>query len=224
MRVATYNVHDCVGLDGRFDPERIAEVLVEINADVIALQEVTLDHAGSLIQRLESVTGFQGVDGGIFERGAGRYGNLLLTRFPVERGELRQLPSSDREPRGMIDVLLARSGMRVCATHLGLETRERREQIAELSRLLASGPQSALLMGDFNVWWRSTAFAPLTAAGFTHTEQRSFPVRPRPLFALDRILARSPIVIRQSWRHDSPLARISSDHYPVIAELKVPEQ
>jgi len=81
MRVATYNVHDCVGRGGCFDLGRIIEVLAEIGADVVALQEVTLDTAGNLIGRLEKATKLHAIDDSLFAQGIGRYGNLLLTRI-----------------------------------------------------------------------------------------------------------------------------------------------
>jgi endonuclease/exonuclease/phosphatase family metal-dependent hydrolase len=71
MRVATYNVHDCVGREGRFDPGTSRQVLVEINPDVIALQEVTLDRVGDLIGRLEKGTDLQAIDSRLAERGVG---------------------------------------------------------------------------------------------------------------------------------------------------------
>lgn len=82
LRVATYNIHDGVGRDRRYDPMRIVNILCEINADVLALQEVTLDHAGEFKQCFAS-TGMQVTDGTVFEHHKGHYGNLLLTRQPV---------------------------------------------------------------------------------------------------------------------------------------------
>jgi endonuclease/exonuclease/phosphatase family metal-dependent hydrolase len=63
VRAATYNVHDCVGRDSRFDPQRIVDVLIELDVDLIALQEVTLDHAGVLIECLETATAMRAIEG-----------------------------------------------------------------------------------------------------------------------------------------------------------------
>jgi endonuclease/exonuclease/phosphatase family metal-dependent hydrolase len=223
VRVATYNVHDCVGRDGRFEPERIAEVLAELDAEVIALQEVTLDRAGELIGLFETATALRATDGTLFERGVGRYGNVVLTRQRVTAMRLQDLSCVGREPRGAIDVVIEMDGgpLRVCATHLGLSRTERRRQIDRLCALLCGTPGATLLLGDFNVWWGSTALAPLTAGGFDQVRVPSFPTWPSPVISLDRIFALSPLSIGRCWRHDSPLARIASDHFPLLAELQI---
>jgi endonuclease/exonuclease/phosphatase family metal-dependent hydrolase len=220
MRVATYNVHDCVGRDGRFDPRRIAEVLVEIDADVIALQEVTLDRAGDLIGRLEKTTKLHAIDGSLFERGVGRYGNLLLTRAAALGSRLHDLSHAGREPRGCIEARLLLDGkaVRVFATHLGLHRRERTTQIDRLAAAVAATDQAALVLGDLNVWPWSAALAPLVRIGLRHRPVRSFPTWPRPIAALDRILARAPLVLARCRRHESPLARVASDHFPIVAD------
>ena len=83
LRVATYNVHDCIGRDRRYDPKRIAGIVDALDADVVALQEVTLDHQGDLLATLQGETHMHMVDGTLLPRGIGRYGNLLLSRWPV---------------------------------------------------------------------------------------------------------------------------------------------
>ncbi|MFZ0792070.1 MAG: endonuclease/exonuclease/phosphatase family protein [Chromatiaceae bacterium] len=223
MRVATYNVHDCVGRDGRFGPGRIAEVLAELDAEVIALQEVTLDRAGELIRLFEAATALRATDGTVFERGVGRYGNVVLTRHAVTAPRLHDLSCVGREPRGAIDVVIEMNGgpLRVCATHLGLARSERKRQIDRLCALLCGRPGAALLLGDFNVWWGSTALAPLAAGGFEHVRVPSFPTWPCPVISLDRIFALAPLLIARCWRHDSPLARIASDHFPLLADLQI---
>jgi endonuclease/exonuclease/phosphatase family metal-dependent hydrolase len=223
VRVATYNVHDCVGRDGRFDPARIASILVEIDAEIIALQEVTLDHAGELINRFEAATQRRLIDGTLFARGIGRYGNIVLTRRTVVETRLHDLSYDGREPRGAIDISVdaGNSLIRVCATHIGFRRCERNRQMGQLAALLSCGHKATLLLGDFNVWWRSTALAPLTRNGFDHVAVRSFPTSPFPIAALDRIFARLPFIIERCWCHKSPLARIASDHFPVVAELQM---
>ncbi|MFY9944412.1 MAG: hypothetical protein WAK57_19745 [Desulfobacterales bacterium] len=75
MRVATYNVHDCAGRDGRFDPGRIIEVLTEICADLVALQEIMLDRVGQLVGHFEKATLLVAIDSRLAESGVGSYGN-----------------------------------------------------------------------------------------------------------------------------------------------------
>lgn len=223
MRVATYNVHDCVGADGRYSPERIAEVLLELDAQVIALQEMTLDHAGDLLGSLEATTRMRVLDGTLFERGTGGYGNVLLSQSRIVAQTRHELTVARREPRGALDARLEIGGdeLRVCALHLGLARRERRHQIERLSGLLANGRVATVLLGDFNVWVGSWELRPLARLGFRHLKVRSFPTWGTPILSLDRIFAVSPAVIRRCWRHASPLSRVASDHYPIVAEIEI---
>ena len=223
MRVATYNVHDCVGSDGHHEPQRIAEVLVELDVDLIALQEVTLDSAGTLMECFENATAMRAIDGSQFARGAGRFGNLLLTRKPSIGSWLHDLSVIGREPRGCIEMALEVNDgpFTVWATHLGLRPGERRVQISRLSRLAEVRRGAQLLLGDFNVWSRSRALGSLRALGFEQKVVRSFPTWPVPVVAFDRVLARPPAHIKRCWRHDSALARVASDHFPLIAELEL---
>jgi len=218
VRLATYNVRDCVGRDGRYDPQRIASLLRELDADLIALQEVTLDHTGEVVALFKSSLQMHAVDGSLFQRGVGRYGNVLLTREPTLERQLHDLSYRGREPRGCIDAVFEIAGqpIRVLSTHLGLRHRERREQLACIARHAAN---AQLLIGDLNLWWQRRALAPLAALGYTELPLRTFPTYPRPMAALDRILVRTPLRIRRCWRHDTPRARIASDHFPLLAEV-----
>ncbi len=222
MRVATYNVHDCIGRDRRYDPGRVATVVQALKADIVALQEITLDHAGDLLADLEAITGMRGLDGTVFARGIGRYGNLLLTRHEILESHRHDLATGGREPRGALDATLATDigPVRVLATHLGLARSERREQLAMLAEQTARGPHATILAGDLNVWRGKNELAELQAQGMTHRPVASFPVWPRPLLALDRILVREPLQIKACWRHAGDGAQLASDHYPVVADLR----
>ncbi|MCB1787935.1 MAG: endonuclease/exonuclease/phosphatase family protein [Chromatiaceae bacterium] len=224
LRVATYNVHDCVGRDGEYAPERIAAVVAGLDADVIALQEVTLDHAGDVITLLERTTAMRAVDGTLFERGVGRYGNVLLTRQPVAEQRVHDLTHRDREPRGIVDAQLVVDGQcwRVLATHLGLSWRERRQQLQTAAGIVQDGDAATVILGDFNIWLGARAFAPLTRLGFVRCQPASFPTWFTPLLSLDRILVRRPASLRRCTRIMSPVARIASDHFPVVAEVMHP--
>ncbi|MCG6862091.1 MAG: endonuclease/exonuclease/phosphatase family protein [Chromatiaceae bacterium] len=223
LRVATYNVHDCVGRDGVYVPERIAAIVAELRADLVALQEITLDHAGDVVALLERTTAMQAIDGTLFERGVGRYGNLLLSRAPVAAQGLHDISFAGREPRGLLRATVAAQGTVyvVLATHLGLSRRERRQQIRKIVTLLPNGDLPVILMGDFNIWEGSSAFSPLTDLGFIATGTRSYPTWSRPVLPLDRILVRRPGRILTSWHQGGPLARIASDHFPVVANVEV---
>ena len=109
LRVATYNTHVCIGRDGKFSPARIADVILEMRVDVVALQEITLDHAGDLVARLEKTTGMFTLDGTIFGRDVGRYGNVLLSRYAIREQMLHDLSYPECEPRGVIDTVLVKT-------------------------------------------------------------------------------------------------------------------
>lgn len=223
IRVATYNVHDCVGRDGIYDPKRVAAIVAELNADVVALQEVTLDHAGDVLATLERGSSMRAIDGTLFNRGVGRYGNLLLSRLPVIEQRLHDISWANREPRNVVDTFVA-VGEHVCrilATHLGLSLRERREQIARLASLVDESEAPTVLLGDFNVWLNSLAFGPLRRVRLHTTIVRSFPTWSIPVLALDRVLVREPTTLLCQERYSKQPAAVVSDHFPVCADLQL---
>jgi len=221
IRLATYNAHDCIGRDGVYDPARIAAIVAKIGADAVALQEITLDHAGDVLATLQDVSGMQAIDGTLFDRGVGRYGNVLLTRHEVSRQRLYDLSFEGREPRGLVEAWIDIDGStcRVAATHLGLNLAERRQQIQRIAALLGDEADPTVLMGDFNVWLGSGAFAPLAEVGFAQQPLRSFPTWWIPLLALDRVLVRGPAASRRYWRYDAAPAALASDHFPVVVDI-----
>lgn len=88
LRVVTWNVYRCRGLDGRTRPQRIARVLQRIGADVVALQEVlSLEHGGGGAQdQAAFIAAALGLDvhhGTNRMIGRARYGNVVLTRLPA---------------------------------------------------------------------------------------------------------------------------------------------
>lgn len=222
FRVATYNVHDCVGRDGAYAPDRIAAIVADLGADVVALQEVTLDHAGDVIALLERTTGMRAIEGTLFERGVGRYGNVLLARWPAVTQRLHDLSFASREPRGLIDIVFDVDGCdwRILATHLGLSWQERRHQLRRVSDMLTATDRPTVVMGDFNIWLSARAFVPLTRLGFAQCQLATFPTWPLPLFSLDRILVGPLAYTVRCARVMSATARVASDHYPLCADLR----
>lgn len=223
MRVATYNVHDCVGRDGVYDPLRIIRVIQELNADIIALQEITLDDAGEIMQLIREHTAMYAIDGTLFIRGIGRYGNVLLSRSPFVMQSVHELPERSRELRGVIQAQIEWDDQTIAvyATHLGLNRTERRQQIEFLGELCKRNEPPAILMGDLNVWRGAGELRPLVDIGFFHYSVRSFPIWPRPIISLDRIMAQQPMMIESCVRHEAGKVRLASDHYPLVAELSL---
>lgn len=223
---ATYNVHKCVGTDGRFDPGRIAAVIAEIDADVLALQEADrrtgLRHGLLDLERLAADSGLTLVPVAIRPASHGWHGNALFVRGgSVSR--IRRITLPQAEPRGavMAEVDLPAGRLRVVAAHLGLLKRSRRQQTAALLQALdRAEPMPTLMMGDFNEWRPGRPDCPLAELepffGPTIDHYPSFPSR-RPIFALDRILGWPRGVIEGITVHDTPLARLASDHLPLKA-------
>jgi len=226
ITLATYNIHACVGADGHFDPQRTADVVRELDADVVALQEV--EHRGidgnDLLDFLAAAVDLTAIPGPILLRETGEYGNALLTRLPVRAVNRIDLSQPHREPRGALDVTLAcgKRRMQVVATHLGLRPGERRRQIRRLLALFESAHTDlSVLLGDLNewlLWGRPQRWLHRHFSASAHP--RPYPAR-FPLFALDRIWARPAGFLKHVEPHGSPLARLASDHLPLKGVLDV---
>lgn len=232
VRVVTYNIHTCVGVDRRYDPGRIAAVLREIDADIACLQEVdarrgTGRHADQWAY-LGEATGCRVILGTGARDQGGRFGNAILTRFPVLAARSIDLTVAGYEPRGAIDADLSFGDrvLRVIATHFGLRAAERRLQANRLMAALARNPaphrreaDAVLLMGDLNEWrGRSGAIRAFDRQLGPSAAERTFPSW-MPVLALDRIYADGPAALRDVGVHRSPLTRLASDHLPLVGNL-----
>lgn len=224
IKLCSYNIHAGVGMDGRFDADRLGRVLREVDADVLGLQEVE-HHAvgqGDLLDYLAAETGTTAVAGSTLLRDTRHYGNALLTRLPILDIHRIDLTMPRREPRGALDVLLDWHGreLRVVATHLGLRPSERREQTRRLLSLFETSREDvAVLMGDLNEWllwgrplrWLRKHFA-------ATPDLRTFPAC-LPLLALDQVWVKPRCRLAQLKTHRTPLSRAASDHLPLTAVL-----
>lgn len=226
LRVATYNIHRCIGRDGLEDPERIAGVLRRFHADVIALQEAAYDSAGpvNILEDLARSTGTEAIAGPTLLEEKSLYGNALLTRIkPIE---IRRLNISvpGREPRGALAMELGIGDrrIRIVATHLGLRPGERRYQVRRLLTLLEPAAVDAtIVLGDFNEWFRWAR--PLR---WMTRRLGALPVLPtfpsyRPLLALDRIWVHPPGSVVRLRLHCSRTAAMASDHLPLVADIRM---
>ncbi len=224
LRVATWNMHAGVGLDGRFAPERIARVLAELDADIVALQEFGSRRAYDMLARLEQAAGARGIAMRTFSKLGCDFGNVVLSRLPVLASACIDLACDRREPRNAVDLVVdARPAgtLRVVATHLGLGRRERQSQLARLDALLGdAGRAPTVLLGDFNEW-RPRALARFETAFGRAPTPATFPA-PFPLAALDRILVAPAASLVALDVHRSRTARIASDHLPLVATLEWP--
>ena len=165
VRVVTYNIHTCVGVDRRYDPGRIGAVLREIDADIACLQEVgvrrRIGRQADQWAYLGQVTGCRVITAASVREHGRRFGNAILTHFPVLAAYSIDLTVAGHPPRSAIDadLLVGDRVLRVIATHFGLRAAERRLQanrlMAALGRAEAANRSPAdavLLMGDLNEW------------------------------------------------------------------------
>jgi endonuclease/exonuclease/phosphatase family metal-dependent hydrolase len=226
LRVASYNIHACVGLDRRQDVSRIAAVLRQIEADVIGLQEVESRHRRSTIDQAEALAtalDMQCIEGPLLHDPSGWYGNALLTRRTVRAVRRVVFEARGREARGAIVADLAGGegpGWRVLTTHLDLHSGRRQRQFEVLlDELLPALSLATIVIGDFNEWWPfSRGLTALRRHAVLPFAPPTFPSR-CPLFALDRMALSACRLRGRLRRHDSALARIASDHLPIFADV-----
>lgn len=237
--VATWNIHGCVGGDKRFDLGRISQVITELGADVVALQEVGdvrgRGPAGNYATEIGERLGLHVLYQPTMSRGDRAYGNAILTRLEVKGSRSYDLSVSKREPRGCLraDLLFAGVPMHVFGLHLGLSRGEQRRQAGMLLGAdIVRGAAVAwplVVLGDFNFWFpgpieRTVRRALIDVAVAAGTPEPSYPAR-HPWLRLDRIY------VGESWKvlscrvHRSETARLASDHLPLVARLLIePEQ
>ena len=225
LRIATYNIHRCIGRDGLENPERIAGVLRGLNADLVALQEVAFDPdaPGNRLRFLAEAAGAQAIPGPTLLEAKGRYGNALLSRKAIREVRRIDISVPEREPRGIIQIVLEIRQKKVVmlATHLGLSFEERRYQMDRIMTLLESisNADVTILMGDFNEWLRWGRMRRRLKRIFdAFPAPATFPSR-RPFLALDQIWVRPTGVLTTMQAYDRTPARMASDHLPLVADL-----
>lgn len=226
--VASYNIHKCVGMDRRFDPMRIVNVIAEMDADVVAIQEADERFGrrrGLLdLPALEKHTGLRLVQASLAEQGHGWRGNALLLRKGTARS-VKRLSLPGAEPRGALvaDLELPSGELRLVAAHLGLLRQSRRWQIRTIMDAIEEGPRMpTLLVGDLNEWRpgrRSSLHALRPMFGTLPGGLLSFPSY-FPVMALDRAIG-SPGLVTSLEVHDTQLAQIASDHLPLKAHIDI---
>ena len=225
ITVASFNIHQCLGMDDRKDPERTAGVIAELDAHLVGLQEVHSTFIESpQLDTLTQTTGLHVIPGPTMHRSDGHYGNVLLTAYSPLTVRPIDLSFPGREPRGAIDTELDIQGrsVRVIVTHLGLNVRERQFQVDRLAdSLLPQKHDLLVLMGDFNEWlpFRRQLLLLNRLLGKISTRP-TYPSR-YPILALDRIWVRPKQALQAAKIHKSPLARIASDHLPLKARIAI---
>jgi len=247
LRIVSYNIHKCRGLDQRVRPARIAEVLRGLDADVIALQEVVCGHEdqngdpdpSTLTGRDQAryiaahIGGYNYVFGENRKHRRSGYGNAILSRLPILAAENYDLTASFREKRGCLraDIQLP-SGqvLHLFNAHLGTGYIERRRQAHKLVHESAlKNPRfygRRIVLGDFNEWSRGLVTELLSAHLQTvdlRPHFRRLPSYPTfmPFMHLDHIYFDPVVKLRHFAMDRRRQTLIASDHLPLIAEFEV---
>jgi endonuclease/exonuclease/phosphatase family metal-dependent hydrolase len=226
LTAVSYNIHQCVGTDGKRDPQRIATVIQDTKADIIGLQEVDFNLFGERkshqLDYLADTTGMRAVAGPTIRRADIEFGNALLTCLEITSVRFHDLTVVRRQPRGVIDAEILCDGkiVRVLVTHFGLALNERRRQAQSLIRILRQHRDDyalTLVIGDINEWRpRGFALYSLNSHLGKAPSRRTFPSF-FPVFALDRIWVKPRAALLQIKIANNGAARTASDHLPVLA-------
>lgn len=230
MKIASYNIRKAIGTDRKRSPERIIEVLNELDADVVALQEADrrfgARHAVLPDRLLEAHSRYRTVPLAIRAGSMGWHGNAILVREGVEviGHDVVHLPCL--EPRGAVSAAVALDGvaLRLFGMHLDLSGLWRRRQAAAVLHHVdlanAHGPAlPTVLVGDTNEWTKGGCLRDFARQFEVLSCGRSFHAR-RPVAMLDRIMVGQGLTVRESGVHCSALARRASDHLPVWAVVE----
>lgn len=240
LRIVTYNVHSCIGLDGRLSPARIARVLAAIGPDVIALQELDvlrnrtglIDQADQIARALEMELHFHPS----FEV-EGRYGNAVLSRLPTKLIKAGPLSQGGRrgEPRGALWVEIdAGVPLQLITTHLGTSPAERDVQIEHLlgadwlAHPQCQGP--LVFCGDLNALPGSSPHRRVCSR--LHDAQLVLKQRrprrtwfgPLPLLRIDHLFVNDLLEVRRVDVPRTHLSKIASDHLPLVVDLVIPAE
>jgi endonuclease/exonuclease/phosphatase family metal-dependent hydrolase len=242
LTVMTYNVHSCIGMDGKSSPARITEVVAGQAPDILALQELDsglvrtghVDQARIIAEQLDMHYHFHPA----IRIEAGQYGNAILSRFPLRifrAAELPTLPGRGiRERRGALWVKVDIGGMemQVLNTHLGLNRGERLAQAASLM-----GPEwlghpdcrpPVVFCGDLNVtpwssvYWRFTGLLKDVQKLLDHRPGKTWPGI-FPVMRYDYVLVSPDVGVKGAEVVKTPLSRVASDHLPLVATLRIPQ-
>lgn len=237
LRIATYNIHKCRGLDRRVRPARIVEVLREIDADIIALQEV-LSLQGALPEKDQARFISEGmgmtcaVGGTRIHKGA-VYGNVVLSRLPLLETRNYDISVRGREQRGCMRADISANGgslLHVFNVHLGTALIERRHQGRKLVNTAILNNEelrgARIMLGDFNEWTRGLTTR-LLASHLTSADIRAHLRRSKtypgvlPFLHLDHIYFDDSLDLERITLHKSRAALVASDHLPLVADFRI---
>ena len=232
LRVATYNIHRCRGLDGRTNPARVAEVIRDIDADVVALQEVigASQTSPGHAEELGAMLGMGWVMAPARHLRGALFGNVVMSRLPIRQHSQYDLSWRTCEPRccQRVDIEIGNDTLHLYNVHLGTALLERRHQAGRLSAILHDRRVGVpkVVLGDFNEWMRGMATEMLTERLKSidlraHLQRRRTYPGVFPVLHLDHIYYEGNVEVVKVELPRTRRSLMASDHLPLIAELRV---
>ena len=232
VRIATYNVHRCRGLDGRTLPSRIAEVIRTIDPDLVALQEVigAGAHSAGHAEELGALLGMGWVMAPVRHLRGAQFGNVVLSRHPILHHAHYDLSWKTCEPRGCqrVDIALGEDRLHLYNVQLGTALRERRYQAGRLRAIVHDRRVGVpkVVLGDFNEWMKGLATHTLTERLQSidlraHLRRRRTYPGVFPVLHLDHIYYEGAVEVVKVELPRTRLSLMASDHLPLVAELRV---
>jgi endonuclease/exonuclease/phosphatase family metal-dependent hydrolase len=232
LRIVTYNIHRCRGMDRRTRPERIARVLRDIGADVIALQEVIGPgpQGGSHIEEIGAGLGMGWVMASARQLRGHQFGNAVLSRLPIVHHVQHDLSWKNCWERNLqrVDIEVDGGPLHLYNVHLGTAILERRHQARRLATIVSdrhvTGPK--IVLGDFNEWMRGLTTTLLTAK-LKSVDLRDHLKRHRtypglfPILHLDHIYYAGQLEVVGIDMPRTRLSLVASDHLPLVADIRI---
>lgn len=232
LRVATYNIHRCRGLDGRTNPARIVDVIRSIEPDIVALQEVigAGPYSAGHAEELGAQLGMGWVMAPTRHLRNALFGNVVLSRLPILHHAQYDLSWKTCEPRccQRVDIEVGSHTLHLYNVHLGTAFLERRYQAGRLSAIVHDRriEPPKIVLGDFNEWMRGLATQMLSER-LNSIDLRAHLRRRRtypgvfPVLHLDHIYYEGKVEVERVELPRTRLCLMASDHLPLVAELKV---
>jgi endonuclease/exonuclease/phosphatase family metal-dependent hydrolase len=232
VRIATYNIHRCRGMDRRVVPARILEVLRAIDADVIALQEVigAGPQSSGQAEEIGAGLGMGWVMTCVRTLRGHQFGNVVLSRYPIVHHSEYDLSWRSCEPRACqrADVDINGQVLHMYNVHLGTAVLERRYQAGRLASFVhdrrITGPK--VILGDFNEWMKGLATKTLSSLFESvdisqHLKRRRTYPGLFPIVHLDHIYYEGRVEVRSVEMPRTRRALMASDHLPLVANFRI---
>jgi len=242
LRIVTYNVHSCIGLDGRLSVARIGRILDQCDADVVAVQELDVARTRTgLADQARQLAEYLGMEHYSFHPtfavGTERFGNAVFSRYPLRFVHAANLPTQSAarklEPRSALWVAVVMPGgeLQLINTHLGLLMEERVKQVEALLGSEWLGHPACrdpvVLCGDFNAWPGSRPYRRIRSRlrdaqqSLSGHRPRSTWMSPFPFRRIDHVFISASLEVASIQVPVTHLARLASDHLPLAIDLHV---